>query len=331
MGKKEIVNKEMYKIESEDGSNLLVSKEYRVYSSINMPESARGVLDSKDLFIPQVLIQDEFSRLGQGTINTIKKTYLSLSMSNENCSYTHNLMFFYKHNTIKSLFFSYLPNNFSLKKIRDVYNFGNTLNPGDVNVNNLPLKLDESSDLNSFDKAKCRLSINGGCISIKIIPENSLGGNLTLFKKCLSNVNNTLSSDLACSATILSVEPNETILTLKFLDNNSINFLGMFSSQRIFNSLESDISLPLDNSGSVFQCRKDSFFCELRKIISKDCIGGDSCAEKLYDLPNHNSGVFENQLAVTYLSIYNNIGSDFSSHELDDIRTDLNNYWLQRI
>ncbi len=102
-------------------------------------------------------------------------------------------------------------------KLSEFYqNLGNTLNPEFVRVNNLPLKSGELTDLNSFSSVKYTESINGGCIFMNTIPEDSFGGNFTLFKKCLSSVNITLSSDLAKSNICLSFKPNSTLLISNF-------------------------------------------------------------------------------------------------------------------
>lgn len=95
-------------------------------------------------------------------------------------------------------------------------NLGNTLNPEFVRVNNLPLKSKELTDLNSLVNEKCKLSINGGCIFMNIIPEDSFGGNFTLFKKCLSRVSIALSSDLAKSNICLSFELNSALFISNF-------------------------------------------------------------------------------------------------------------------
>jgi hypothetical protein len=48
-----------------------------------MPESARGVLDSKDLSCPPVTNLKRCSRLGQGTIEDNKLNYINFSEDSE--------------------------------------------------------------------------------------------------------------------------------------------------------------------------------------------------------------------------------------------------------
>ncbi|MFH1637959.1 MAG: LamG-like jellyroll fold domain-containing protein, partial [Candidatus Woesearchaeota archaeon] len=100
---------EMYNITTNKG-NLIVSPEHKIYAKVendlrqppetqtnsfedilkayakveeNVPEPARGALGSKDLFIPQALIRNGLSRLGQGTANAKREDYLKVSFAND--------------------------------------------------------------------------------------------------------------------------------------------------------------------------------------------------------------------------------------------------------
>ena len=90
------------------------------------------------------------------------------------------------------------------------FDFGNTLYPKLVSVNNLPLNSEDLIVLNSLLREYCNVSIKGGFISRNIIPNDSFGGNLSLFKKSLSQVNITRCSDLALSNIFGSLDFNLT-------------------------------------------------------------------------------------------------------------------------
>ena len=197
----------------------------------------------------------------------------------------------------------------------NVQNLGNTLNPELDRINNLPLNFEESILLNNFDKEKYNESINGGFILIKIMPNDSLGGNFSLFRKCLSRVNRTLSSEIANSNICLSLEPNETLLiSYPSLDNVSMNSIGIFSSANSGGFLESDECFIFNSFRGIIQSRKNGMFTELRKISFEDFINSNPCSKQFYYLPSHDSGSFECRSTSANLTICNNIRVNFNSH-----------------
>ncbi len=110
---------------------------------------------------------------------------------------------------------------------------GHILKPDVERINNFPLNSSDFIYLNNFRNEKSIESINGGFILRNIIPDDFFGGNFALFKKCLSNVNNTRFSDLANSNICLSFEPNLTLFISNLsLDNISISSKGIFSSAK---------------------------------------------------------------------------------------------------
>ncbi len=90
------------------------------------------------------------------------------------------------------------------------YSLGKTLKPVIERINNLPLNSEDLIVLNSLLREYCNVSIKGGFISRNIIPNDSFGGNLSLFKKSLSQVNITRCSDLALSNIFGSLDFNLT-------------------------------------------------------------------------------------------------------------------------
>ncbi len=195
---------------------------------------------------------------------------------------------------------------------------GYTLNPNIESTNNFPLNSEDATSLSNFDKSENVVSINGGVISNTTIPGCSLGGNNLLLRKCLSNVNITLDSDLDILDICLSLEPNGTFLiSYPFFFNNSSTSFGKFSSDRNFGSLlEEDIFFFSNEFGSICQNRKDSCFCELRKIIFRDIFDTDSCSEQFQNLPYHDSCSFESRSSSADFRVCNNVISDINSHKL---------------
>ncbi|MBR9702100.1 hypothetical protein GOV13_04215, partial [Candidatus Pacearchaeota archaeon] len=186
-------------------------------------------------------------------------------------------------------------------------------------TNNLPLNSDGLTSLSNFDNNENVVSINGGVILNTTIPECSLGGNNFLLRKCLSNVNITLESDLDSLDNCLSDALNETFLTsYPFSLNNLSTPIGKFSSERNFNLfLEKNMFFFSDEFGSICQNRKDSRACELREIILNDFVDSDSCSKQFHNLPDHNSCSFECRSSTTNFSISNNELVNINSHELN--------------
>lgn len=183
-------------------------------------------------------------------------------------------------------------------------------------TNNLPLKSEDSILLSNFDNSENVASINGGFILSTIIPECSFGGNNLLLRKCLSNVNITLDSDLAILDNCLSVNPDETFLIPcpSFINKSSTAF-GKFSSERNLSLFfEKDIFFFSDEFRSVCHNREDSRFCKLRKIVFENVFNSNSCSEQLHDLPNHDPCTFESGGSTTDFTINDNMLVNFDSH-----------------
>ena len=145
--------------------------------------------------------------------------------------------------------------------------FGNILKSKDESVNNLPLNSEGLTFSNKFNNEENTVLIRGGCILINTIPEYFSGGNSRILPKCLSNVNITLPSDSAKSATSSSSALKGAFFTSKPpFASNSTNLLGIFSSESSF-GLEDDISFLSDQLGSIFGRRQDGFSSALRTGI----------------------------------------------------------------
>ena len=192
--------------------------------------------------------------------------------------------------------------------------------PNGDTINNLPLNSGVFILLNNLFNKKIIESIVGGCILRNIIPEDSFGGNFILFKKCLSNVNNTLSSDLANSNTCPSFELGLILFASNpFLDNTLMTPKGIFSSTSR-GGLEGDIFFIFYAFGGIIKRSKNSFFSEFRKIIFKDFINSNSGSKQFKHLPYHDPCAFEGGCASTDFIVSNNVFVDFNSHENNNNR-----------
>ena len=193
---------------------------------------------------------------------------------------------------------------------------GNILNPARERLNNLPLNSDGLTNSNKFINVENTGFISGGIILINTIPEYFPGGNTLMFAKCLSNVNNTLSSDLANFATSKSSEPKTGLLISNhFFSNNSTNFFGRFSSHRSLNwFFEYDIFLIFEDIRSITKSRKDGLFIKLWEVIFKNLSNSNSCSKQFGYLPNHDSCTFKSRSSTTNFTICNDIFVDFDSH-----------------
>ena len=183
-------------------------------------------------------------------------------------------------------------------------------------TNNLPLNSDEFTFSSSLDNNENVVSINGGEILNTTIPKCSSGGNNLLLRKCLSNVNKTLDSDLAILDTCLSVEFDGTSFTsCPSCISKSLTAFGKFSSERNFSLfLEKSMLFFSDEFRSICQNRENSIFCERWKIILENFINSNSCSEQLHNLPDHNSCVIENWDASANFTICNNEIINSNSH-----------------
>src|SRR3989338_6439865 len=190
-------------------------------------------------------------------------------------------------------------------------------NPNKERMNNLPENSEWLISLNNFKSDDNIASIIGGCISIKIIPGCSFGGNRFLSMKCLSKVNITLDSAFAIFERILSVAPKGIFLISKpsFI-SNTVSPTGIFSSEISFGLLEEDIFLIFHKLRSIVQDRQNSFFIELREIIFYNLINNYSTSKKFQYLPYHNSSILKYRFPVAYFTIYNYIIIYFNSHKL---------------
>lgn len=193
-------------------------------------------------------------------------------------------------------------------------------NPNKERMNNLPENSEWLISLNNFKSDDNIASIIGGCISIKIIPGCSFGGNRFLSMKCLSKVNITLDSAFAIFERILSVEPKGIFLTSKpsFI-SNSVSPTGIFSSEISFGLLKEDIFFIFYKLRSIVQDRQNSFFIELREIIFYNLFNSYSTSKQLQYLPYHNSSILKYRFPVAYFAIYNNIFIYFNSHNMNKL------------
>lgn len=214
----------------------------------------------------------------------------------------------------------------------DKLNYLLILNPKEERINNLPLNSDGFIFLNKFESTENNISIKGGFICMKTIPGCSLGGNNLLLIKCVSNVRMTLDSDLAISDIILSLEFKGTFLISKpFFFNNSVNFIGIFSSERSLGLLEENIFFFLNKFRSIVQDRQDSFFTNVRKIIFSYCINADSSSQQFQNLPDHNSCSFKDRLSPTNFTISHNISINLYLHKINSNQDYLNLSEITRI
>ena len=196
---------------------------------------------------------------------------------------------------------------------------GNGLNPNEVSVNNLPLNSDGLTDLNKFINDENAVSISGGRILIKTMPEYFSGGNNKIFPKCLSNDKITLPSKLASLAISPSSDLKGAFLISKPASSNSLTTLsGTFSSEYSLNLLENDILFPFNQLRGIIQGREDSFFGEPRKVISNDFIWCNSSSQKIKDLPDHYSGIFESRLSMADFAVNDNKLVNFGSHNANN-------------
>lgn len=213
--------------------------------------------------------------------------------------------------------------------------FGNILYPDISKTNNFPLNSSWETIENNLVSAENTDSISGGCIRINTIPTYFSGGNLNMSPKCLSNVINTLSSEVAADIICSSEVDGGTDLTSCFSLINFTNLLGIFSSQRIFSLecsdedlrifveemalVERNISLSLEYLRSMDERGKNGFLGELGKIVFENLSYRNSCSKQFNNLPNHDSGAFESWLSMADFAVSDNIFVNFDSHDLMNI------------
>jgi intein/homing endonuclease len=182
------------------------------------------------------------------------------------------------------------------------------------NTINLPLNSDGLNVLNNLLREYCNESIKGGFISKNIIPNDSFGGNLSLFKKSLSLVNITRCSDLALSNIFGSLDFNLTRTILNpLLDSDLIKPTGMFSSAMNEISL-CNKSLIFNSFGSQFETCKNSFSTEFRIIFFKNFFNCYSCTKESYNIFDKDSSISKCQISTTNLSVCNNIIININFH-----------------
>lgn len=196
---------------------------------------------------------------------------------------------------------------------------GYEINLNGETTNNLPLNSEDLILLSNFENNENAVSANGGLILNTIIPECSCGGNNLLLRKCLSNVNITLDSDLAILDNCLSANPDEIFLiSCPSLINISSIAFGKFSSERNFSSFfEENMFFFSDEFRSICHNREDSRLCKLREIIFENFINTNACAEQFHNLPDHNSCAFESWCSPTNFAVNNNVLVNLNSHNLN--------------
>jgi len=194
------------------------------------------------------------------------------------------------------------------------YSLGKTLNPVKVSMNSLPLNSENLVALNNLLREYCNESIKGGFISKNIIPNDSLGGNLFLFKKSLSLVNITRCSDLALSNIFGSLDLSLTrTIPNPLLDKELIRPIGIFSSATNEISL-CDKSFIFNSFRSQFETCKDSLSTDFWIIFFNNFFNCDSSTKKSYNILDKYSSIFECQVSSTDLTICNNILVNLNSH-----------------
>jgi len=205
------------------------------------------------------------------------------------------------------------------KEIERETNYFLIRNPNKERINNLPLNSDSLTFSNRFNNDENTVSIIGGWISKKIIPECSLGGNNFLLIKCLSKVKITLDSNLAILDICLSLDFKGAFFTSNPSSfNNSVAFIGKFSSEISLGLLEENIFFFLNKFRSIIQDRQNSFFAELWEIILPDFINANSGSKQFQDLPDHNSCFFKDRFSFTNFIISNNVIINFSFHRINN-------------
>ncbi len=150
----------------------------------------------------------------------------------------------------------------------------------------------------------------------------SLGNKLGLLK-CLSFVNNTLSSDLEIDANLPFENPFGAVIELYPLDlkncNNSLS--RVFSSIRNFGlsfwKSDDDILATSCDGSRIMKGCFDMFFSQGREGFQY-FFNRSSIFEHFQDLPDHDSCSFESGCSTTNLTICNNIIINFNSHNVND-------------
>lgn len=225
--------------------------------------------------------------------------------------------------------------------------FGNILYPDIPKTNNFPLNSFWRTIENNLFSAENMDSISGGCIRINTIPRYFSGGNLNMSPKCLSNVINTLLSEVAVDIICSSEVDCGADLTSCFSLINFTNLAGIFSSQRIFSLecseedlrifvekaalVERNISLSLEYLRGMNKRGKNGFFGEFGKIVFENLSYRNSCSKQFNNLPDHNSGAFESWLPMADFAVSDNVFVNFDSHDSMNINEIYKTFGLSKV
>ena len=88
---------------------------------------------------------------------------------------------------------------------------------------------------------------------------------------------------------------------------------GMCSSANM-EGLESDVFFIFNIFRSQFEACENSFFGNLREVVSQDFFNSDSCTEKSYDIFDKDSSILEGQVSATDFIICYNMLVNLDSH-----------------
>ena len=187
------------------------------------------------------------------------------------------------------------------------------------NAMNLPSK---SSGLVSLINLENELSNNSGCFCGILSQTTENISSLVNSLKSSSLVTNTLCSDLENSDSLSSESLFGLKITSKSFLRNCNNSFLTFSSSRNLSSLSFDVNddiiTPLSETSCIMQSCFNMLFCERYKECVKNFFDRSTIFQHLQNLPDHNSCSLESWLAMTNLSICNNIIIYFNSHEISN-------------
>ncbi len=184
-----------------------------------------------------------------------------------------------------------------------------TSNPSSSTVNNLPLN-SLTSDKRD-DKDATSFSALGGCITKTIMPEYSLGGNKEVLRKSESRETIMALSLFAKDANLPLEMPLGVYSASNPFDiSNFLRDLGIFSSSRNF---ESDMMFSLDKPGSIIQGSANHLPSQAG-IFFHEILNTFSGREQFNDVTYQNPSAFESRLAMTNLTVCDDILINFNPH-----------------
>lgn len=201
-------------------------------------------------------------------------------------------------------------NNINLVKANTENCQSTTSKPSSYTINNLPLNSPISSKRD--DNADVNFSTVGGWIKKTTMPQNSFGGNIALLRKSESLESKTKDFSLASEANLPFLVPLAAYSAENPLDSrNRLISTLMFSSSRNFG--ESDILLPADGFGSIFQSVPDHFPGEAGIPFDYSSYGFPG-SNQFYNVANQNSCTLECRFSVADFTIRDYEFANFGSH-----------------